>query len=120
MRSIKTFAKDIFKKPPSIFLWVALFHIAMLVYQVWLYSEFPFPSIAWLQPAWILAYTIAWLFVCDMRRWAAWLYIGLTVSDLTLYLSLKSPVERDHYMSSMFIINVAFGFAILMFYKRFE
>ena len=119
MRSLKIFAKDIIKKPPALFLWVALFHIAMLVFQLWLYHDIPFPSTGWLQPAWIMAYTIAWIFVCDMRKWAALLYIGLVVLDLVLFLTLKTEAGRDHYLSAMFIIDVLFGFIILMYYPKF-
>lgn len=120
MRDIKTFARDIIKKPPAIFPWVALFHFVILVYQLWLYSDMPFPSLSWLQPAWLLAYSIAWLFACDMRKWAALLYLGLTMLNLSLYLGFLNMAKQDLYSSPIYLIDVLFSFFILFFYKRFE
>ena len=56
----------ILKKPPVIFPWVALFHIGILLFSVYLFSSEPID--AWVQPLWMLAYTVCWLFVCDMKR----------------------------------------------------
>lgn len=119
MRSIKTFARDILKKPPVIFPWVALFHIAMLLFQVWLYHDSPFPSKDWIQPAWMLVYTIAWLFVCDMRKWAALLYIALSMGNLVLYLNTVNTHISPYY-SPIYLIDMLFSFFLLFYYKRFD
>ena len=120
MRSLKTFARDIVKKPPAIFPWVALFHFLMFAYQLWLYSDMPFSSIAWLQPAWMLAYSIAWLFVCDLRKWAAMLYLGLTMLNIAIYMGFISAMKHDMYSSPIYFIDILFSFFILFFYRRFE
>src|SRR5690242_18532794 len=85
-----SFFKRIFKKPPILFPLVALFHIAMLLFSIWNYSTEPFLSIAWVQPLWMLLYSLSWLFVCDMKRWAAYVYIALTTLNLMLRMALKS------------------------------
>jgi len=119
VRDIRTFARDIIKKPPVIFPWVALFHFVMLVYQLWLYHDSPFPSIDWLQPGWMLAYTMLWLFVCDMRKWAALSYIAISMLNLLLYLNVMG-VQLNIYSSPIYLIDILFSFFLLFFYKRFE
>ncbi|MBA3829273.1 MAG: hypothetical protein H0X33_10080 [Taibaiella sp.] len=117
MRNLKTFFQDVTHKPPLLFPLVALFHIVLLVYVF--YSNITEPYL-WVQIIWMLAYTISWIYVCDMRKWAALTYLSLTAINLILYFVLKTQSMRDIYISSMFILDVLFSFFVFFFYKRFE
>ncbi|MGN6568181.1 MAG: hypothetical protein ACTHJ0_09525 [Flavipsychrobacter sp.] len=117
MRDIKTFVRDLIKKPPQLFPLVALFHIAMLIYTIW--NDIG-ESYLWIQILWIVGYTIFWFFICDMRKWAAIGYLSLTVIDLILRFALKSPNDLAIYVSDMFILDVLFSFFVLFYYKRFD
>ena len=117
MRDIKTFFRDLIKKPPQLFPLVALFHIAMLIYVVWNDISEPY---AWIQILWMLGYTVFWLFICDMKKWAALGYLALTVIDLVLRFTLKSPDNLAIYVSDMFILDVLFSFFVLFYYRRFD
>jgi hypothetical protein len=94
---------------------VALFHIIMLAYSIWNAHTEPLSSIIWLQPLWMVAYTISWLFVCDLRRWAAYSYMILTAVNLTLF-----AVHITDYGSALFLMDIVFSFFILVYIKKFE
>jgi hypothetical protein len=119
MRGFRSFVGDIIRKPPFLFPWVALFHIVLLGYTIWLYSSEPLWSAGWLQPLWLLAYTICWIFICDLRKWAAYGYIFLTSVDLLFYFFIPDPGERELYGSVLFLVNVVFCFFVLFFFRRF-
>ena len=119
MRSLKTFIADVTKKPPLLFPLVALFHIVLLVYTIWAERNVPLFAIEWLQPLWMLAYTAFWLYVCDMRRWAAIGYLVTTSLNLALLLALKGE-QRELITNALFPIDVLFSFFVLFFYKRFQ
>lgn len=119
MRTTKQFLKDLTNKPPQLFPLVGLFFIFTLCYSVWNVHSAPFPSLEWLQPAWMLAYLVSWLFLCDMRRWAAWLFTGLVLLNLALYLSLTSFDLREIMISAIFPLDILFGFFVLFYYKRY-
>ena len=82
-------------------------------------SYAPF-GVEWLQVAWMLAYTIFWLGACGLRRWGAWGYLGLTLLNAILFLSLKTVYEKDVYTSSIFLVDGLFSFFILFYYRRFR
>ncbi len=120
MRSFRTFIEDVIRKPPVIFPWVALFHVVMLGYVTWLFHADPLFSAGWLQPLWLLGYTVCWIFICDLRRWAAYGYLLLTSANLLLYAVCKDLVAREIYTSSLLLIDVGFCFFILFFFRRFK
>ncbi|XZF12485.1 hypothetical protein ACTHGU_11890 [Chitinophagaceae bacterium MMS25-I14] len=121
MRDLKTFTKDIISKPPMLFPWVVLFHIAALVISLWINHTEPFGTIAWLQPLWMLCYATAWIFICDLKKWAAYLYLLFSMTDLVLYiLKLKTHGDYDLYLSALFPANVLFCFFVLFYFKRFK
>jgi hypothetical protein len=117
---VQNFFKRIIRKPPVLFPLVALFHFIWLGYSIWNYSSEPFPSAAWIQPLWILAYAVSWLFVCDMKKWAALVYIGLTMLNLVLRFVLKSPTDLSNFTDTLFPIDVLFSFFLLFYYRQFE
>ncbi len=114
------FIKRIISKPPLIFPWVALFHLFMLGFNIWVFREFPFPSIYWLGVLWIFLNTVFWIFLCDLRRWAAYGYIALTALNLILHFTLKSSTDIDIYTNILFPVDILFCFFILFYFKRFS
>lgn len=115
----KNFFRRILSKPPFIFPWVALFHLLMLIIITAGNTEFSFPSEAWIAPFWLLLFTISWIFVCDLRRWAALLYILLTMLNLILHFSLKYQSEVFVYTAPFFLIYILFSFFILVYFRKF-
>ncbi|HTM65187.1 MAG TPA: hypothetical protein VL093_02625 [Flavipsychrobacter sp.] len=105
-------------KPPVIFPFVALFHLLILCYTIWNYKEFPFPSVYWIPVLWLLLYSFFWLFVCDLKRWAALGYLGLTVLNIALHYFLKFESERSVYTPSFLLLYVFFSFFILFYFRR--
>lgn len=120
MRSVKVFVGDIIRKPPVMFPWVALFHLVMLGYLIVLYSGEPLTTAGWLQPLWMLGYTVFWIGVCDLRKWGAYGYLGLTIANLLIYATTKNVLAREIYTSSLFLIDAAFSFFVLLFFRRFR
>lgn len=118
MRNIKTFIQDAVKKPPLLFPLVALFHFFALIFALWNVHSSPFGTLEWLQPLWILAYTICWVFICDMRKWAAIGYILLTSVDIILYVSRSSNIAASQ-LTMLFPTDVLFCFFVLFYYRRF-
>ena len=95
---------------------VALFHMLMLAFSIYNAASEPLSSIIWLQPLWMLGYTTAWLFVCGMKRWAAYAYIGVTTLSLTVHFFAKN----DLYNSSFFLLDVMFAMIVMAYIKRFS
>ena len=102
MRDLKLFVRDLIKKPPQLFPLAALFHIVMLV--IIICSDIGYTSL-WLHILWMLGYTVFWIFICDMKKWAALGYLALTTINLVLRFTLK-PDNFSVYGSEMFIIEV--------------
>jgi hypothetical protein len=117
MRSFKEFFSDVIRKPPMLFPFIGLFHVLWLGRTLWSLRHEPF-DVAWLQVAWMSAYTVCWIGICDLRRWAQWGYLALTLLNAILFLSLKSIYNKDVYTSSIFLIDALFSFFILFYYKR--
>jgi len=113
------FFSRIIRKPPFIFPWVALFHILMLLYAIWSNIFSPFPSVDWIQPLWLLGFTLTWLFACDLRKWAAFGYVGLAILNALLRFVFTSPSDRAIYTFSFFEVTFLFCFFILFYFRRF-
>lgn len=94
---------------------VALFHIGLLVFSIYNASTEPLSSLIWLEPLWMLAYTITWLFVCGMQRWAAYTYIAITTFNLGLHFFMKD----GPYDSSLFLTDAIFAMIVMSYIKRF-
>lgn len=110
-----SFVERFIKKPPVVFPLVALFHIGLLVFSIYNASTEPLSSLIWLQPLWMLAYTFAWLFVCDLKRWAAYTYIGVTTLSLLHFL-----VKNELYHSDLFLVDAIFAMIVMAYIKRFN
>jgi len=119
LRSIKELTTDLIKKPPMLFPLVGLFHVLWLLRTVYSMSHAPM-GLEWLQVVWIGAFTVFWLGICDMRKWAAFCYIAITIVDFALFFSLKQNYQKDLYTSSILFIDGIFSFFVLFYFKRFE
>jgi len=117
MSTIKRF----WTKPPALFPWVALFHIAATIFSFVYNSSEPLSSPVWIQFAWLSFYTLAWIFLCDMKKWAGYLYLLLTSADLVLHFLLKSYTPGLATFASLwFPMNVIFSFFILFYFRQLE
>lgn len=107
------------RKPPVIFPLLAVFHLAITLHACWLYIEGGgFDIISWMHPLSLGCYTVAWFFLCDLRKWAAYVYIGLTSLNLLLQ-NLTPPFSTAHaFAGSLFPADLIFTFFILVYYKR--
>ena len=120
VRNFKGFITDIIKKPPMLFPMVGLFHVLWLVWIIWDDRSVLFQSIIWLQVLWLAGYTIFWIGVCDLRKWAAIGYILLTVLSISVYIAVKNHILSATYISDIFSIDVLFSFILLYYYKLFR
>lgn len=113
------FIKRFWQKPPLAFPLIALFHIGLLVYI--LYRDMTAPEDAILgQTATMLLYTIAWLLVCDMRKWAVFVYMGLTTANLWARFVIDDTMIRNNFTDVIFPADVVFTFILLLYYKKFD
>jgi hypothetical protein len=110
------FTERFIKQPPVLFPLAALFHVAMLVFSIYNASTEPLSSLIWLQPLWMLGYTVAWLFVCGMKRWAAYAYIAVA----TLSLGVHFFAKNELYHSSFFLLDVILAMMVMAYIKRFS
>lgn len=116
-----SFFKRVWQKPPVLFPLVALFHIAVSLYLLWDAIADPVSTLFIVQPVLMLIYTVVWIFVCDMKRWAALAYIGLVALNLVfLFLVPGDGMLKTYFTTSLFPSDVLFTFFVLFYYKRFE
>jgi hypothetical protein len=120
MRGFKEFFVDIVRKPPMLFPLVGLFHVLWLVRTVWTMRHAPLGGIEYLQVLWMLGYTIFWIGICDLRKWAALGYMAITILNFILFFSLKNIYDKDLFTSSLFLIDGLFSFFVLFYYKKFS
>ena len=110
------FLKRIFTKPPILFPMVALFHVGVLGYNIYIYSTEPLL----IQLIWLLLYTVSWIFVCDLKRWASIMYMALTTLNLLLRFVLKSPIEASNFTDALFPADILFTFFVMYYFKKFD
>jgi hypothetical protein len=73
-----------------------------------------------MQPLLMLCYTVSWIFICDMKRWAALVYIALTTINLMLRFLVKSPVILNDLTDVLFPADVLFSFFLMFYFRQFE
>ena len=116
----QSFIKRIWSKPPQLFPLAALFHIAMFLLSVYNYKGDPFPSAMWAQPLYLLLFTVSWIFICDLKLWAAYTYIALTTLNLILRFFLKDISDLDAYTDALFPADILFTFFVMFHFKKFD
>lgn len=119
---MNNFFSRIVRKPPVFFPLVALFHVVMLLAAIWQFgSQGDLQSREGLTTTFVwLIYGILWLFICDMKKWAAIAYVICSLAGLCFqFLLPKGSIWYD-------IGTVIFPFDLLMivflmfYYNRFE
>lgn len=112
------FFKRAWNKPPIVFPLVALFHLVIVLHALWTFSDLLVADYhSWLYPGVLLLYLVLWLFVCDLRKWAAYVYILLMLADVLSYFYV--PSARD-YAGVLFPANIIFAVLILVYFRKFE
>lgn len=113
------FFKRIIKKPPVAFPLVALFHIGLLGYM--LFKDITVPEdMLWAQTLSVALFTICWLFVCDMKKWAALTYMGLATTNLIARMIVTDPMIEVYYLNALFPVDVLLTMIIVLYFKKFE
>jgi hypothetical protein len=126
-RDIGVFIRDIIKKAPKPFPYIAVFHVLMGLLVLLINWGDPIEMFI-VDILWIVAFTICWLYVCDLRKWAAIGYVLLTIINIVLYISpiLRHQSEmatadwQSTYVSVMLVPGLLFSFFVLFFFRRFN
>lgn len=104
---------------PLIFPFIGLAHVVWFLYELWL-NHSTTDLIEWIDPLWMAAYSVCWLSACTLRRWGVWGYIALTIINICVFVFAPTGTIRRMGTSSLFLIDVAFTFLLLVYYKRFR
>lgn len=126
-RDIGVFLRDIIKKAPKPFPYIAIFHVLVGVLVLLINWGDPIGSFI-LDLVWVAAFSFCWFFLCDLKKWAAIGYILLTIANIVLFLYpvLMHRTEMDieewqgTYVSVMLIPGLIFSFFVLFFFRRFN
>lgn len=110
----------ILQKPPVAFPLIALFHFVYTGYLVYDNITEWVGAAMLVQPLYMLLYAIAWLFICDFRKWAVYAYTGLTMLNLALRYLLVSDVDKAYYTDVIFPADIVFSMLVFIYFKRFD
>ena len=122
-RDIGVFVRDIMRKPPAPFPYIAAFHVLLVLFVVIFWWGAPF-TFYYIELFWAVGFAFFWLYICDLKRWAAYGYLGLTVANIILYsvsLSKEGFAQEAFqrtYVSALLIPALLFSFFILFFFRR--
>lgn len=106
------------KNTPLLFLLVAVFHIVIAVHAIYSFHDVDLRD--WLHPLLIVLYTLLWLWVCTMRKAAAYSYIGLTiVCTLIAFVLAPQYPNLISFDTPLFPIDMLFSIIILVYFKKF-
>ena len=114
------FYKRIWQKPPIAFPLIALGHLVYLFYLVIDSVVDPVGGMMLAQPAIMLVYTIAWLLVCDMKKWAAITYMAVTTVNLWIRFILDDEMSRVYFTDVLFPADIVFAIIAMLFYKKMD
>jgi hypothetical protein len=115
-----SFLKRIISKPPILFPWAALFQIVITIAAVVTLYPTPLGQQDWLRPLCMALFSVIWLFVCDMRKWAAMSYIVFTMLCLGLHYFTKMDTPERIFSDAFFPFDMVLSFFILLYYKKFQ
>lgn len=97
---------------------VALFHLLITIHAFWSFRDILGDDLmTWAHPIALLMYTIFWCFLCDLKKWAAFAYIGLMCINLGLHYFVPAA---EGFAQAFFPADLIFSFIILIYFKRFE
>ncbi|MBL7719689.1 MAG: hypothetical protein JNL72_12680 [Flavipsychrobacter sp.] len=126
-RDIGVFIKDIRSKAPKLFPAIGLFHVLVFLLMLLLNWGVKITDY-YMEVVWLLAFTVSWLYTCDLRRWAAVSYIVLTMANTGLFLYFYYAVDNDFrrdalmgtYVSTLWLPALLFSFLVLFHFRRFN
>lgn len=113
---MSSFFEKYIKRPPVVFPLVALFHIVLFGYTVYIDADIMFSTPIWIQVLWMFLYTFSWIFVWGLKRWALYTYVALTLCSIIVRLT----VDDSFYHSSLFLTDIIFSMLGLAYIKRFS
>jgi hypothetical protein len=96
---------------------VALFHIFWWGVTLVTFIQTPGSSTA-VSCAWMLGYASSWTLFSVRIKWGGMVYIGITVADLVLHHLLSTQFNNTFYGSPLYLLDIAFSFFILFYFKR--
>jgi hypothetical protein len=108
-------------RPPMVLPLIALAHVVALVYT--LVTALQMGAAAswyWLQPLWLLLYTICWLGACSLRKWGVYTYVLLTVINSVSHIAIKDVYWGGVVSSNLFLVDILFSFFLMIYIKRFK
>jgi len=108
-------------RPPVVLPLVALAHIVALVYTM--VRAMQLGSAAtwyWIQPLWLLLYSVCWLGACSLRKWGVYTYVLLTVINSVAHIAIKDIYWKDALTSNLFLVDMLFSFFLMIYIKRFR
>lgn len=112
--------QSFFSKPPILFPLAALFHLVLLLMSAAILWPTPLNQPEWLSPLAHTGFTVAAFALCSMRKWAALVYVALSMLCLAMmYLSAADSTVRI-FAQALFPLNLILSFFVLLFYKRFQ
>jgi glycerol-3-phosphate acyltransferase PlsY len=114
------FIKRIWQKPPIAFPLIGLFHVGILGYILYDNISDPIGGLIWMQPISMLVYTVLWLLICDLKKWAALGYMGVTTANLIARMLITDHMVEVYFLNVLFPADVIFTIITLIYYKKFE
>jgi ABC-type Na+ efflux pump permease subunit len=120
-RDIGVFLRDIIKKAPKPFPYIAIFHVLWGILVLLINWGDPI-DIFIVDILWIVAFSVCWFYLCDLRKWAAIGYLLLTIINIVIfvYCQTNELPQRDIYVSTLLLPALVFSFLVLFFFKRFN
>lgn len=122
-RDIGVFLRDVIRKPPTPFPYIAGFHVLMVLYVFIYWWGLPI-SYYYIELLWTFGFTVSWLYICDMKRWACYSYVGLTIANIVLFLISRNMTEskmvafEQAYISALLLPAIIFCLIILAYFKK--
>ena len=122
-RDIGVFLRDLLRKPPAPFPYIAGFDLLMIVFVLLFWWGEPF-TYYYVELLWTLGFAFCWIYVCLLKRWAAYGYLGLTLANVVLFLvsmqmdGFERDIFQKSYISALWLPALLFSFFILFFFRR--
>ncbi len=108
-------------KPPVVMPLVAMAHVVALVYTLVTAVQLGAGAAwYWLQPLWLLLYTVCWLGACCLRKWGMYTYLLLTIINSVSHIAIKDLYWKDVVSSNLFLVDILFSFFLIIYFKRFR
>ncbi len=96
---------------------IAAFHFLWLILRISQFASEPLTDLIWIQVLWIAVAAVSWLLIVRFK-WAANVYIGLTVLNLILRFTLKDEHLRNALTDALFPIDLICSMLLLVLWKR--